>query len=265
MGCTSTIAIIGYGRLGSVLHQSWIARHPGAQFVVVAPRQPEHLGLQTRFVPADSQNTIEADVLVLCMKPQILQDSLTHYAKRIPDHALLISTAAGRTMSFYADYFPHAPIVRAMPNTLAGFGHSFTGLLANAMVSDAQRRLAADLFAAIGSIMWCQDDAQMDTVTALAGSGPAYVYAWMESFALVAREHGFSEENAALLVRHLFMGAAKAVGEGGDWVALRSAVTSKGGTTEAALQVLMSDHNGLAILLEEAVHKATQRAKELAQ
>lgn len=261
---SQTIAIIGYGRLGSVLHQAWSEANDFA-FAIVAPRAPILTDANVTYYEAESDEPIHADVVVFCLKPQVLEQTLPKYQKRIAQNALVVSTAAGKSLAFYRSYFPTQALIRSMPNTLARVGQAFTGLLANGHVTSAQKELLEGLFLRVGKVAWLEDDEQMDRLTALAGSGPAYMYYWAECIYEAARKMGFSEQASQDMARSLLIGVAQTLEEGASWEVLRQEVTSKGGTTEAALHVLMAADNGLQPLINRAVDAAHLRARELAK
>jgi pyrroline-5-carboxylate reductase len=206
-----------------------------------------------------------ADVVVLAVKPQVMREVLEPLADLAQrTRPLVISIAAGiREAALNQWLGGNLPIVRCMPNTPALVQTGATGLVANAQVSQAQRNLAESILRAVGITVWFAEEASIDSVTAVSGSGPAYFFLVMEAMQAAAQNLGMSAEDAQLLVVQTALGAARLALESGEPAAeLRRKVTSKGGTTEAALKVL--NDGGLPALFEQALQAAAQRSRELA-
>lgn len=217
---------------------------------------------------ADNIEAIKgADVVVLAVKPQLMQlvcDPLQDIINT--EKPLIISIAAGITISNIALWLKNesATIVRCMPNTPALVQAGMTGLFANSGVSKEQSNIADSILRAVGDTLWLNTEDALDAVTAVSGSGPAYYFLVMESMQKAAQELGLNAEDARLLVLQTALGAAKLAIESNDGAAtLRKRVTSKGGTTEAALNKLVA--GGLPALFEEAMVAAAIRSKELSQ
>lgn len=214
----------------------------------------------------NKQACTDADIVALAVKPHLLTqvcEDLREVAQtRQP---LFISIAAGvRESRINKALGGQLPIVRCMPNTPALVQAGATGLYANDQVSATQRSQAEAILRAVGITLWFEKEVQLDAVTAVSGSGPAYFFRVMEAMQHAAIELGLTSEEARLLVLQTAFGASKLAMESNDDVGiLRERVTSKGGTTEAALQVL--DKGGLSELFQQALNKAYQRAKELAE
>ncbi len=208
-----------------------------------------------------------ADVVVLAVKPQVMQmvcEPLQDDFKR--QNPLIISIAAGVNLEnlekWLGDY--SAAVVRCMPNTPSLVQSGMTGLYANKQVSEEQRNLAESIMRAVGSTLWLDNEDLMDTVTAVSGSGPAYFFLVMEAMQDAAQKMGLNAEDARLLVLQTAFGAAKLALESSDDASiLRQRVTSKGGTTEAALKKLVD--GGLPSIFEEALVAAAIRSKELSK
>jgi pyrroline-5-carboxylate reductase len=202
---------------------------------------------------------------VIAVKPQIAAAAMTGLARLIRADTVTISIMAGRTLGFLRQALPaQAAIVRAMPNTPASVGRGITVAVPNARVSGAQRDLADRLLRAVGAVEWVADEALMDAVTAVSGSGPAYVFLLAESLARAGAAAGLPAELAARLARATVAGAGELLHRSPlDAAALRQNVTSPGGTTAAALDVLMRK-GGLDAVIEQAVIAATRRSRELA-
>lgn len=217
---------------------------------------------------SDNQDAIQgADIIVLAVKPQIMQKVCEPLkASLARQETLIISIAAGIGIGNLNQWLggedkPLA-IVRCMPNTPALVQSGMTGLYANAQVSDEQQNLAESILRAVGSTLWVSDEEKIDAVTAVSGSGPAYYFLVMEAMQDAAQALGLSAEESRLLVLQTAFGAAKLALESSDNAGiLRQRVTSKGGTTEAALKELID--GGLPELFNTALKAAENRSKEL--
>jgi pyrroline-5-carboxylate reductase len=175
-----------------------------------------------------------------------------------------VSIMAGRTLHFLEAALPRAACIRAMPNTPAAIGRGITVAVPNARVTDAQRALVHALLSAVGAVEWIADEALMDAVTALSGSGPAYVFLLAEAMARAGAAAGLPDALAATLARATVAGSGELLNRSPlDAATLRQNVTSPGGTTAAALEVLMGQ-DGLAPLMTRAIAAATTRSRELA-
>jgi pyrroline-5-carboxylate reductase len=215
---------------------------------------------------ADNRAAVEAaDVVVLAVKPQALPAVAREISDRVRERQpLVISIAAGiRTTDLARWLGEDTAIVRAMPNTPALVQSGATGLFANARVSDEQRDLAETILRAVGLTLWVEEEDQLDLVTALSGSGPAYFFLVMEALQEAATRQGLPAETARLLALQTAFGASRMALESDEEAAtLRQRVTSPGGTTEQALRVL--EEGGLRDLMEQALAAAARRSRELA-
>lgn len=256
--------------MGDALLRGWLDRGlPGRQLVIFEPAPSKELLALTRAQSirlnplADS--IADTAVLVLAVKPQVMQEVLPQFAPLTARGAMVLSIAAGKPVSFLEQYFPGAPIVRAMPNTPAAIGQGMSVLFANARVTAAQRQLATALLGAVGEVAWVNDEALMDPVTAVSGSGPAYVFLLIETLARAGEKAGLEADLAYLLAKRTVAGAAALAAQSElPASVLRENVTSPGGTTAAALEVLMRA-DGLQSLMDAAVLAATARSRELAK
>lgn len=204
----------------------------------------------------------EAEVVILCVKPNVVVDLLT--AVSVPlDTKLIISVAAGVTVASIAEAVPEGTaIVRCMPNTPALVKTGMTALYANTEVSPAQRSQAEAILAAVGQAIWVDDESQLDAVTAVSGSGPAYFFLMMEAMIDAACSQGLDKQTAKTLVLQTALGAARmAVESVDDPARLRHNVTSPGGTTQAAIESFQAA--GYADIVEAAVDAARRRSVEL--
>ena len=216
----------------------------------------------------DTHALADAAAIVVAVKPQVAAQVLPLLAPMIGPSTVVVSIMAGRTLQFIAGALKRASnkscaVVRAMPNTPAAIGRGITVAVPR-HASDAQRALADRLLAATGSVEWIEDEALMDAVTAVSGSGPAYVFLLAEALSQAAVAAGLPPALAAKLARETVAGAGELLRRAElDAAELRRNVTSPGGTTAAALDVLMAG-DGLAALLTRAVAAATARSRELA-
>ncbi|MHB8346672.1 MAG: pyrroline-5-carboxylate reductase [Acidiferrobacterales bacterium] len=207
-----------------------------------------------------------ADIIVLAIKPQVLRDVSAGIADAVQKtRPLVVSIAAGVRVGDLQRWLGGGlAIVRVMPNTASLIGSGASGLFANELVTQAQRDEAESILRAVGVTVWLEDENLMDVVTAVSGSGPAYFFLVMEELERSALKHGLDPATARLLTLETAYGAARMALEGGeDPVLLRHRVTSPGGTTERALQVLENGHIGR--LFNDAVSAAIERARELAE
>lgn len=265
-----SIAFIGGGNMARSLIGGLIADGFPADCVHVADPDGERLArlAQDFGVCTSGANTeaaAQADAVLLAVKPQSMKAACDELAGCADGKRLFISVAAGiRETSLRAWLGEGTPIVRAMPNTPALVQSGATALYANAAVSDAQREIAESVLRAVGLTLWVEDEAQMDAVTALSGSGPAYFFLVMEALEAAGRELGLPAETARLLTLQTAFGASKmALESEEDVAALRRRVTSPGGTTERALQVL--EDAGLRTGFAQALRAACERSAELAE
>ncbi|HPY38960.1 MAG TPA: pyrroline-5-carboxylate reductase [Thiolinea sp.] len=267
----TTIAFIGAGNMARSLIVGMLQDATNLQLRVADPDQNQLDVIRSYssqiFTSTENQLVIEgADVVVLAVKPQVMREVVeplkTAAQKQRP---LFVSVAAGiREESLNTWLGGNLPIVRCMPNTPALVKAGATGLYANPQVSKEQRSLAESILRTVGIILWFEDEAKLDAVTAVSGSGPAYFFLVMEAMQAAAESLGLKAEDAQLLVVQTALGAARLALESEQKPAdLRKQVTSKGGTTEAALNKLNA--GGLVPLFAEALQAAEQRSKELAQ
>ncbi|MEQ1789620.1 MAG: pyrroline-5-carboxylate reductase, partial [Rickettsiales bacterium] len=209
-------------------------------------------------------NNVKPDVIIFAAKPQQLVNILPEYKKRFGAEPIYISVAAGKTIEFFSQHLgAEAKIIRAMPNTPAFVEKAITALCANSKTSDAQKATATALMEAFGKVVWV-DEHNMDAVTAISGSGPAYVLLFLESLTKAGINAGLDADIAKTLALEMVHGSIHLAAKSPEsFEKLRQNVTSKGGTTEAALDVLMYQ-NGLENLVEKAVQAAVKRAATLA-
>lgn len=258
------IVLAGFGNMGRALAKGWLeADAIDGQVTVVDPeagarREAAALGLNHVASAAEISDPI--DILVLAVKPGAIETVL----KELPEARLYLSIAAGRTLADLEELVgSDAAIVRAMPNTPAAIRQGVTGLCANVRVSDAQRQAAEALLGAVGTVEWLADEAEMDVLTAVSGSGPAYVFLLIECLTAAAIDLGLEPGLADRLATATVNGAgAYAADSELDAATLRAQVTSPNGTTEAALEVLL-EGDVLKDLMRRAVSRAAKRSREL--
>jgi pyrroline-5-carboxylate reductase len=262
------IALIGAGKMGGALLQGWLRLGLDPRKVIVIEPQalPYLSALAERGVRLNpgAATLRQADVIVVAIKPQGADEVLGALAGNVAPSALIISIMAGRTLRFLTNVFGRAgAMVRAMPNTPAAIGRGITVAVA-AQADPRQRGIAQLLLGATGAVEWVDDESLMDAVTALSGSGPAYVFLLAEALAHAGAAVGLPGDLAARLARETIAGSGELLHQSRDDAAtLRQNVTSPGGTTAAALAVLMRP-DGLVRLLSEAIAAATARSRELA-
>lgn len=260
------IVLAGAGKMGGALLDGWLAAGlDPARVAVIEPHPaPAIAALAARGVRLnDAAASANVAAIVIAVKPQIADQVMPAIAPMAGAETLVVSIMAGRTLAFLARSLPNArALVRAMPNTPASIGRGIT-VAVPLQVSEGQRDLAHRLLAATGSVEWVADEKLMDAVTAVSGSGPAYVFLLAEALAQAGVAAGLPPGLAAKLARVTVAGAGELLHRSAlDAAALRQNVTSPGGTTAAALDVLMSD-DGLAELMTKAVAAATERSRKL--
>jgi pyrroline-5-carboxylate reductase len=263
-----TLLLVGAGKMGSAMLDGWLARGlKPKQIVVIEPhpaktlKAPAKRGLKLN----PKSKPAAADAVVIAVKPQTAPEAVPQLGPYIGKTTLVVSIMAGRTIGFLEKSLPPgAAIVRAMPNTPAAIGRGISVAVANARVSTRQRKQASDLLAAIGKVEWVGDEALMDAVTALSGSGPAYVFLLAEAMANAGIAAGLPPALATRLAQETVAGSGELLYRSNlDAATLRENVTSPGGTTAAALEVLMGP-NGFEQILTRAIDAATRRSRELA-
>lgn len=261
------VVLAGAGKMGGAMLSGWLARGlPASRVVVIEPRpSPDIDALRARGLklnPAPGEVGAAA-AIVIAVKPQIFAEEAAALRAFIRPDGLVVSIMAGRTIAGIATACGGA-VVRAMPNMPASIGRGMTVAAAAANVTAAQRAIADALLAATGAVEWIADEALMDAVTAVSGSGPAYVFLLAEELARAGVAAGLPEALSARIARETVAGAGELLHRlADDPSILRQNVTSPGGTTAAALDVLMGE-DGLRQLMTRAVAAATRRSRELA-
>lgn len=265
--CGGTILLLGAGRMGGAMLRGWLAQGVPASAISVADPTPSpdlaELAARTgvRLNPADRA---PVDVLVVAVKPQMVESAAAGVQALLAPHMLVLSIMAGKTLADLRRLFPGAgSVVRAMPNLPAAVGRGATVAVAEAGCPVDRRERAASLLTAVGSLEWLADEALVDAATALSGSGPAYVFYLVECLTRAGVEVGLPADVSERLARATVEGAGALMGATGQPAAeLRAGVTSPGGTTAAGLSKLMADDH-LQTLLNATLRAASQRAAEL--
>jgi pyrroline-5-carboxylate reductase len=261
------LVLLGCGKMGGAMLEGWLARGlPPAAFTVLDPNPaPRLTELAAEGVRLNAGLPEQPAVCVLAVKPQMMAEALPRLAAFGNGATVFLSIAAGTPIRFFESVLgADTPVVRAMPNTPAAVGRGITALIGNAAAGETALALAEDLLAAVGQTVRIDAESQMDAVTAVSGSGPAYVFLLIEALAAAGEAEGLSPELAMRLARATVGGAGQLAESSPDSPEqLRINVTSPGGTTAAALAVLMRDGSGLPALLREAVAAAAARSREL--
>jgi pyrroline-5-carboxylate reductase len=262
------VALVGAGKMGGAMLEGWLALGlEPQQALVIDPNPASEISvLAGRGVVLNPPRHAmpKARVVIVAVKPQVAAEVLPNVAGLVGDDTVVVSVMAGKTLAFLDSALPGAALVRAMPNTPAAIGRGITVAVPNKKVTTAQKKLANDLLAATGAVEWIEDEALMDAVTALSGSGPAYIFHLTEALAKAGVVAGLPPQLAETLARATVAGSGELLHRSPHHPAiLRQNVTSPGGTTAAALNVLMAP-DGLEALMTKAVAAATKRSRELA-
>lgn len=258
------LVLLGCGKMGSAMLQGWLNGGLPATSVWVRDPQPSDW-LVAQGVHLQGDLPQDPAVVVIAVKPQMMEQALAPMARLGGAQTLFLSIAAGTTIATYERILgPGTPVIRAMPNTPAAIGRGITAIIGNAHATGDHVELAESLLSAVGPVVRLQAESQMDAVTAVSGSGPAYVFHLVEALAEAGRAEGLPADLAMQLARATVSGAGALLDASSESAEqLRRNVTSPGGTTEAALRVLMDPQSGLTQLMTRAVHAAAERGREL--
>jgi pyrroline-5-carboxylate reductase len=265
------VVLAGAGKMGTALLSGWIERGLAARDIIL---QEPNLGGDAAelagkhgltVVPALASLPSPPSVIVVAVKPQVMDTALPPLARHVGPATVVMSIAAGKSITSFESHLPRGTaVVRAMPNTPAAIGRGISGAVANHHVTAKQKDLCQSLLAAVGDVVWLDNEAMIDAVTAVSGSGPAYVFLMTEALARAGEAAGLDPATSMQLARATVSGAGELLHRSAnDAATLRKNVTSPGGTTAAALSVLMRDGNGLQDLMTEAVLAAKKRGREL--
>lgn len=265
-----TLVLVGAGKMGGAMLEGWLKGGAEASRIVALDPSPppevrallERSGVRLN---PEVGSILDAEVVIMAVKPQLMEDVLPGVVPLKAAKPLILSVAAGKTIASFERHFgADAAVIRTIPNTPAAVGRGITAMAANANVSPAQLALARSLLAAVGEVVTVENEAMIDAVTAVSGSGPAYVFYLTECLAAAGEKAGLPKDLAMQLARATVSGAGELMRQSGiEAATLRQNVTSPKGTTYAALQVLMAE-NGMQPLFDAAIEAATKRSRELA-
>ncbi len=264
---SKTVVLVGCGNMGRAMLEGWLAAKPDLSAYVVEPSdalrdKAAALGATAVAGPGDLPAALSPDLIFLAVKPQIMPSVLPDYARF--ETTTFVSIAAGTTVAtLQAGLGAGAPVIRSMPNTPAAIGAGMMVCWGTDGVSEDAKSLSNDLLAASGKVAWIADEALMDAVTAVSGSGPAYIFHFIEALTAAAVKVGLPQDLSETLAMQTVMGAGRLAAESDTPPGvLREQVTSPGGTTAAGLSVLR-DTGRLEALLIETVEAARARGEEL--
>ncbi|MDO5630768.1 MAG: pyrroline-5-carboxylate reductase [Paracoccus sp. (in: a-proteobacteria)] len=257
------LVLVGCGRMGGAMLRGWLERGLDAGAVtVIDPKIGDEW--QDKGLRLNAPLPENPAVLVIAIKPQMMGDVLPDLAA--VHGATVLSVAAGTTIAQFEKHFHDAAIVRVMPNTPAAIGQGISAIIGNSVATETDLALAETLMGAVGQVVRLDSESQMDAVTGLSGSGPAYVFHLIEAMTAAGVAQGLAPDLALNLARATVAGAgALAMQTGTDPAILRENVTSPGGTTAAGLRELMDPERGLPPLMARTIAAATARGKELGQ
>lgn len=260
------LVLLGCGKMGSAMLAGWLNDGLPPDSVFVIDPAPSDW-LRGTGVALNAPLPISPAIVLVAVKPQMMGDALPAMQALGGGDTLFISVAAGTPIARFETVLgAGTPVIRAMPNTPAAIGKGITALVGNADATPHQMDLADTLLRAVGQTVRLEDESQMDAVTGLSGSGPAYVFHLIETMAAAGAAQGLPADMALQLARATVAGAGALAGAADeDPAQLRINVTSPNGTTQAALEVLMDEASGFPALLNRAVAAATARSKELAR
>ncbi|WP_417435783.1 pyrroline-5-carboxylate reductase [Hoeflea sp.] len=262
------LVLVGAGNMGGAMLNGWLdAGTDPASIVVIDPKPSEAMAARLTAAGVRCESSVPegltAGILMLAVKPQIMDAVLEGLTGLVGPRTVSLSIAAGKTIAYFEERLGGA-IVRSIPNTPAMVGRGITGAVANAAVSAEARDEIDRLLSVCGPVEWVEDEALIDAITAVSGSGPAYVFYLVECMAEAGRKCGLPADLAMRLARATVTGAGELMHRSPDGAAtLRQNVTSPNGTTAAALAVLMAD-DGIQPVFDKALKAAADRSRELA-
>lgn len=262
------ILLIGAGKMGGAMLRSW-TQDSNNNITVLDPGETEAIKAAVQagatHITQSSDIPTDIQIAVLAIKPQLFKKIMPDIAPHIPTEALIISVLAGTSLSSLEAGFPKNPIIRAMPNTPASIGKGITAVTGNKNSTKAHLNTAIQLLSPCGPVRPVKNEDLIDAVTAISGSGPAYVFYLVEALAASGMKLGLTPEDAQAFAKHMVVGAGALLESSEeDPSQLRRNVTSPNGTTQAALDVLM-DEAGLAQLMHKTTRAAYSRAQALAK
>lgn len=265
---SASIVLVGAGNMGGAMLSGWLDKGVAGERVTVIDPSPSEK-MQAKISAAGARHSVSvpegfvADILFLAVKPQMMDIVLPSVKSVVGPKTVIVSVAAGKTLAYLTGHLGEAAMVRAMPNTPAMISRGVTGAFANSHVTAAQREAVDGLLRVSGPVEWVASEPDIDCVTAVSGSGPAYVFYLVECMAEAGRKLGLPADLAMRLARETVSGAGELLNQSPeDASQLRKNVTSPGGTTAAALSVLMAE-DGIQPIFDKAIEAARARAEEL--
>jgi pyrroline-5-carboxylate reductase len=261
------LVLLGCGKMGSAMLQGWLAKGVAARNVYVLDPQPSGwlLGLQAQGLHLNTALPDSPAICLIAVKPQMMGDALPRLQALGGGDTVFLSVAAGTSIAAFETVFGSGcPVIRAMPNTPAAIGRGITALIGNANVTEADLEMAETLLSAVGQTVRLECEDQIDAVTGVSGSGPAYVFHLIEALAAAGEARGLPADMAMKLAKATVGGAGQLAEEAEESpTQLRINVTSPGGTTAEALKVLMDEKTGFVPLLKKAVKASADKGREL--
>lgn len=260
------LVLLGCGKMGSAMLQGWLEGGLPASSVHVIDPHPSDW-LKSTGVNINAALPASPAIVLIAVKPQMMGEALPALQDMGSGETLFVSVAAGTPLAKFEEVFgPAAPVIRAMPNTPAAIAQGITAIIGNSLVTEAHLAGAEALLSAVGAVVRLETEAQIDAVTGVSGSGPAYVFHLIECMAAAGEAEGLAPDLAMQLAKTTVAGAgALAMKTDEPPAQLRTNVTSPNGTTQAGLEVLMNVQSGLPPLIRATVKAATDRSKELAR
>ena len=261
------LVLLGCGKMGSAMLQGWLAKGVAAQNVYVLDPYPSDWlqGLQAQGLHLNTDLPEHPAICLIAVKPQMMGDALPRLQALGGGDTVFLSVAAGTSIAAFESVLgADSPIIRAMPNTPAAIGRGITAMIGNANVTEADLQMAETLLSAVGQTVRLETEDQIDAVTGVSGSGPAYVFHLIEALAAAGEAEGLPAEMAMKLAK-VTVGGAGQLAEDADEspTQLRVNVTSPGGTTAEALKVLMDEETGFVPLMKKAVKASADKGREL--
>ncbi len=273
MKALQKLLILGSGKMGSSLLKGLISNNElNFDISVVEPnltKDNNDLILENKidyFQSIEDIKEPDFDLILFAVKPQVINEVCSGVIENLNQEKTfsIISILAGTTVKTFEGYFSSSPIIRAMPNLAVSEGSGVTALYGNINVEKVFKDTSDKIFSGVGEVIWVDSEDMMDVITATSGSGPAYYFFLTECLSLIAEEMGLSKENADKLSRQVAIGSSDIMKSSTESLAnLREKVTSKGGTTEAALEVLMSPDREFYNIFKQALKKAYKKSKDL--
>ncbi|MBT4880305.1 MAG: pyrroline-5-carboxylate reductase [Alphaproteobacteria bacterium] len=260
------ILLVGCGEMGGALLSGWLETKTisSEQIYVISPHPIDRQDVEVIAKPDDLPTFFRPTTIIFAVKPQVLTEILPLYKNFSGEETCFISIAAGKKVETFKDSLGNGcRMIRAMPNMPVSIGMGMTVLFKDELVSGEQSTMADALFKAVGAVAWVEEESHFDAITAVSGSGPAYVFYLTEAIEKAAQEAGLPADLAEKLARETVIGSAALMGMGESAESLRKKITSPGGTTAAALDILKGEE-GLKALMTRAVLAAQKRGQELA-